>query len=114
MNKIIQRLLIFFIGLPLILFLVSFTYLNHIAINILITVFGIIAAYELIKMLEARHKPLFRRSIILILTGFLQYITYFAIIEELPLELIFWAFILEVLMLFGYECIMTKDFTHSL
>lgn len=113
MNKIIQRLLIFFIGLPLILFLVSFTYLNHIAINILITVFGIIAAYELIKMLEARHKPLFRRSIILILTGFLQYITYFAIIEKLPLELIFWAFILEVLMLFGYECIMTKDFTHS-
>lgn len=113
MNKTLQRLLIFFIGLPLVLLLVSFTYLNHIAINILVTVFGIIAAYELIKMLEAKEKPLFRRSIILILTGFLQYITYFAIIEGLPLELIFWTFIVEILLLFGYECLMTKDFTHS-
>ena len=113
MNKTLQRLLIFFIGLPLVLLLVSFTYLNHIAINILVTVFGIIAAYELIKMLEAKEKPLFRRSIILILTGFLQYITYFAIIEGLPLELIFWTFIVEIILLFGYECLMTKDFTHS-
>ena len=113
MNKTAQRLLIFFVGLPLILFLVSFSFLNHLAINVVITVFAIIASYELYEMLLIKNKPLFRRSFVLIFTGFLQYITYFAIIEKLPLELIFWAFIVEVLSFFCYESIVTKEFTHS-
>lgn len=113
MNKVAKRLLIFFVGLPLILFLVSFSYLNHIALHILVTIFSIIASYELYEMLETKNKPLFRRSIVLIFTGFLQYITYFAIIEELPLEVIFWTFIVELLIYFAYECLMTKTFTHS-
>ena len=113
MNKTLQRLLIFFVGLPLVLFLVSFSYLNHLAINILVTIFSIVAAYELYKMLHIKNKPLFRLSIVLIFTGFLQYITYFVIIEQLPLEVIFWTYIFEVLGYFGYECIFTKEFSHS-
>lgn len=113
MNKTLQRLLIFFVGLPLVLFLVSFSYLNHLAINILVTIFSIVAAYELYKMLHIKDKPLFRLSIVLIFTGFLQYITYFVIIEQLPLEVIFWTYIFEVLGYFGYESIFTKEFSHS-
>ena len=113
MNKTAQRLLIFFVGLPLILFLVSFSFLHHLAIHILVTIFSITAAYELYTMLESKEKPLFRRSLVLIFTGFLQYITYFAVIESITLELIFWIFIVEVLGFFTYECIITKTFTHS-
>lgn len=113
MNKVVKRLLMFFIGLPLILFLVSLSYLNHIAIQLIIPVFAVIAGHELYSMLEEKEKPLFRRSIVLIFTGILPYVSYFVILEELPQEVVFWAFIAELLILFAYESIVTKVFTHS-
>lgn len=113
MNKVIKRLCVFFIGVPLVLLLVSLSYLHYLAIQIATTVFSVIAGFELINMLESKNKPIFRRSLLLISIGLLNYIAYFAIIEAIPLEIIFWTYILELIALLGYETITSKHFEHS-
>ena len=113
MSKVFKRLCVFFIGVPLILFLVSFSYLNHIVIQLLIAVFSIFAGNEFYNMVSVKSKPLFRKSLVLICIGLLQYACYFAILTNLNLEIVFWVYIFELLALLGFECFHTKTFELS-
>ncbi|WP_027727510.1 CDP-archaeol synthase [Treponema sp. C6A8] len=113
MNKVIKRLCVFFIGVPLILFLVSFSYLNHFVIQLLIAIFSVLAGHEFYTMASEKGKPLFRRSLVLICIGLLQEICYLAILTKLNLEIIFWAYIFEILILLGFEALQAKSFEAS-
>jgi phosphatidate cytidylyltransferase len=56
MNKIIQRLLIFFLGVPAVLGLIYFLpFFNHLALNIVVTLFCAIGAVEFSLMLEKKN-----------------------------------------------------------
>jgi phosphatidate cytidylyltransferase len=58
MKKLIQRLLLFIIGIPLILVLVLFfTPKNHLAVNIIIVLFSALGAVEFADMLRKKNNP---------------------------------------------------------
>ena len=113
MSKVFKRLCVFFIGVPLILFLVSFSYLNHIFIQLLIALFSIFAGNEFYNMLSVKSKPLFSKSLVLICIGFLQIICYLSILSNINLEIVFWVYIFELLLLLGFECLNAKSFELS-
>ena len=52
MNKVVSRLLVFFIGIPLILAIVYLPYCNHLALHILVCLVSVIASCELYDMLS--------------------------------------------------------------
>jgi phosphatidate cytidylyltransferase len=54
MKKIIQRLLIFFIGLPLMALIVLLPYFNHLAINLVIIIFSSLGAVEFSGILKKK------------------------------------------------------------
>ncbi|MDR1252410.1 MAG: phosphatidate cytidylyltransferase [Treponema sp.] len=55
MKKMLQRLLIFFIGLPLVVFVVCFLpYFHHLALNLTVIVFSALGAAELAAILEKK------------------------------------------------------------
>lgn len=113
MSKVLKRLGVFFIGVPLILFLVSFSYQSHLIIQCLITLFSIFAGYEFCSMVSSKNKPLFNRALILICIGLLPPACYLAILTKTNLEVVFWLYIFELMVLLGIECIKAKTFEVS-
>ena len=114
MSKIAKRLFIFFVGLPLVLLMVSVSYMNHLIIHFAIAIFSVLAGYEFYSMLEGKNMPLFRRGLILIFTGLLPYMAFFSILTGNNLELVFWTYIAELLILFAYESLFKKNFIRSM
>lgn len=55
-NKIVQRLLIFFIGLPVIIGLVYFDQLNHVALHAVIVFMSLMGANELYALLSRKYE----------------------------------------------------------
>ena len=113
MSKVVKRLCVFFIGVPLILFLVSFSYKSHLIIQCLITLFSIFAGYEFYSMVSAKNKPLFSKLLILICTGLLPAVCYLAILTKTNLEVVFWLYIFELIVLLGIESLKAKSFELS-
>ena len=52
MNKILRRLLTFFIGLPLVVLIVYFTPFNHLLLHCAITIFAFMASTEIYNLLS--------------------------------------------------------------
>ncbi len=113
MNKTGKRLLTFFIGIPIVLAIVFFDYMNHLALQIIIGVFAIIAGNEFYNMLS-KKMPLFSKKVVLILTATLPYVCYLFILAEMSLELTPWFFICECLLLMGLESFHAKSFENSI
>ena len=54
MNKTGKRLLTFFIGMPIVLAIVFFDYMNHLALQIIIGIFALIAGNEFYNMFSCK------------------------------------------------------------
>lgn len=113
MSKLAKRLLVFFIGLPLVLLIVFFNYLYHLPLQIVLGVFSVIGANEFYTMLSKKDK-LFSRSVILIGTALFQFLSYIFILCNLSQEISLWLLVFEVIMLMGIECFTAKTFENSL
>ena len=112
MNKILKRLLVFFIGVPLVILIVSLSYLNHIAMNILGIAAAAIAANEFYNMASLKVK-LFPRATIIIATALLPLITYFSILFNVDLSYLIWFLILELFAFMGIESLVADNFEDS-
>ena len=112
MNKILKRLLVFFIGVPLVILIVSLSYLNHIAMNILGIAAAAIAANEFYNMASLKVK-LFPRAAIIIATALLPLITYFSILFNVDLSYLIWFLILELFAFMGIESLVADNFEDS-
>ena len=113
MNKVISRLLTFFIGIPLVLFIVFFNFMNHLPLHIALSIFSVIGANELYEMI-AKDKKLFPKEFILISTAILTYISYAFILCERSLEITPWIFVAEIIIFMGAEAFIAKEFNESL
>ncbi|MCR5187704.1 MAG: phosphatidate cytidylyltransferase [Treponema sp.] len=113
MNKTGKRLLTFFIGIPVVLAIVFFDYMNHLALQITIGVFAIVAGNEFYNMLSPKMS-LFSKKVVLILTASLPYVCYLFILSGMSLELTPWFFICECLILMGLESFHAKTFENSI
>lgn len=112
MNKVVKRLLTFFIGVPLVLFIVWFDYLNHLALHIAFSLFTFFAAAELCNMLSKKVQ-LFPKYLLTIFATLLPVLSYIFIILGKSVEITQWIFIFEFIILMGIEAFGSKTFETS-
>jgi phosphatidate cytidylyltransferase len=112
MKNVYQRLLIFFLGIPIVLGLIFINFYNHLVINIIIMIFSALGANEFYNMLIPRYK-LFNRPLIIILTVLQPFCSYIFILLGINSIVCSWILIFEILVLMGVECFSVKDFTDS-
>lgn len=67
MSKIIHRLLTFFIGLPLVIFIVWFPFLNHILFHLLVVTFACISSSEIYNLLK-KNLPMQKKGLVVTLS----------------------------------------------
>lgn len=113
MNKVAKRLLTFFIGVPLVIAIVYFDYLNHLLLQLVVGVFAVLGANEFYDMASKKNK-LFTKEIVLIATALLPFTCYTFILSDLSLDITPWLYITISILLMGYECFTAKTFEFSL
>jgi phosphatidate cytidylyltransferase len=109
MSKLVQRLLIFFIGIPLVLGIVFLDFYNNILINIFICFFAVAASWELYNLFE-KNAPLLPKPLVLSLSGMIPMGSYVFICLGLPFNYITWLLLFGILILMGYEALTAKTF----
>lgn len=112
MNKVAKRLLTFFVGVPLVFAIVFFNLYKHLPLELAIFVFTALGANELHGMFSTKTK-LFAKPLLIIFTTLIPIITYLCIFFELSLDITFWLFIAEAVILLGIECLFSKTFENS-
>lgn len=113
MNKVAKRLMTFFIGVPLVIAIVYFDYLNHLVLQLVVGVFAVLGANEFYDMASKKNK-LFTKEIVLIATALLPFTCYTFILSDLSLDITPWLYITISILLMGYECFTAKTFEFSL
>lgn len=113
MSKVVKRLLTFFIGVPLVLLIVFCDYLNHLPLQIAVSIFTVLGANEFYTMLSKKGCKLFNRELILIATALLPFSCYIFILSGLSLDITPWLYITLVILLMGFECFTAKSFENS-
>ena len=114
MNKVIKRLLTFFIGIPIVLGIVFCDYLNHLPLQIVLGIFAVLGANEFYNMAQKKGCVLFTREIVLIGTALLPFSCYIFILSGLSLDISPWLYISIIVLFMGFECFTAKEFENSL
>ena len=112
MNKVVQRLLVFFIGIPVVLGIVYFSYLNHLLLNIVLVVCSGIATSELFN-LYAKKTPLISKPFLIILSSLMPIVAYLSVIFNFDTEYINWTFIFSIFLVLAVEVFTHKTFEDS-
>lgn len=102
MNKILRRLLTFFIGLPLVVFIVYFTPYNHLLLHCAIVFFSCIASSEIYNLLS-RNIPMQRKGIIVGLATLIPISAYVCIIFNFDLVISTLVFLASFMILLILE-----------
>ncbi len=102
MNKILRRLLTFFIGLPLVVFIVYFTPYNHLLLHCAIVFFSCIASSEIYNLLS-RNIPMQRKGIIVGLATLIPISAYVCIIFNFDLVISTLVFLASFMILLVLE-----------
>lgn len=119
MNKIISRLLIFFVGIPVIIGLVYIRAYNHLALHIALCFASFLAADELYSIFSARMKlaprPLviFCSVLLPVVAGVQSILPSFGITMQLGQEIITYALIFSFLIILSYEVFTARTFEDS-
>lgn len=112
MNKVAKRLLTFFIGVPLMILLVTMDFASHLVLNILVVSASVLSTHELTKMLSNRVK-LFPEWIYIASSVILTVSAYVLVYFGVYVELIQWIFALIILVIFAIEAFSQTEFTKS-
>ncbi len=115
MTKLAQRLLTFFIGIPIVLGIVFIDYWNHLPINALACIVSAFAADELYRMFQ-KKTPLLNRKLLIILSCVMPLIEYLTILINngfSGVEYSTWAFLIAAMILMGTEVFGHKSFEDS-
>lgn len=121
MKKVFARLGVFFIGVPLIVFIIWLGFMNHIALHILICVMAGLAASELYNMLKLQTE-LLPKSLVISLSTALPLITGFDTVFadftvkhgfHIGQQVSTYVFICAILVILGFEVFSAKDFKSS-
>ena len=114
MNKLAQRLLTFFIGIPLVVMIIFFSFFHHLLLNITVVIFSVLAAVELHKLFSENIKmpPIWLSSILSALMPIVSYCAIFFIPSDAD-NFTHWTFILSALIMMCYEVFAHKTFEDS-
>ena len=102
MSTVLQRLLVFFIGIPLIILITTAEFCNHLLLHIVIIAVSIIATMELHKMVKSRSsvQPL---PFVMFLTLLIPLITYLTVVFGWSPHVISLTFIATFLLVMAKE-----------
>lgn len=115
MNKLTQRLLTFFIGIPIVLGIVFIDYWNHLPINALACIVSAFAADELYRMFQ-KKTPLLNRKLLIILSCVMPLTEYLIMTFSrfsTETEYSAWTFLIAAMILMGAEAFSHKSFEDS-
>ena len=121
MRKVFSRLLVFFIGVPVVLAIIFTDVLNHLPLHMLVTGIVILGASELYEMFR-KKTPLLPKPFIITASALLPVATcFYAVLPEcfnitfpFGIEVITYIFIAIVLFTLFIEVFFTESFEHSL
>lgn len=111
MNKLIARLIIFFVGVPLVLALVYLPYVHHLPLNLAIFGVSAFAAYELSLMFGTNGQTL-ARPLLMVLTPLVPLAEYLNVILGLD-YLSTVALVATSFVIFAVEIFTAKEFAMS-
>ncbi|MCR5495101.1 MAG: phosphatidate cytidylyltransferase [Treponema sp.] len=114
MNKILQRLLTFFIGIPLVLGIIFLDPSEtHIGINVLTIVFSLLAALELYSLFSKKFE--LKNKILIVSLCLLQpALTFLLFYFKLDINYSYWMYLIGVFLLLSVEVFSQKVFDKSL
>lgn len=113
MNKVLQRLLIFFIGIPVILTIVYINAFKHLSLNLLIILVSILGANELHKIFSNKFE-LEPKMLVLFLTAIIPVSTYIFVLTGQPVYYTDYTFLFSTMIIMGFEVICKKTFEQSI
>lgn len=119
MNKVASRLLIFFIGIPIVIAFIVAPFCNHILLHILVCVISALGASELYDIFSAKYKLLNKKLIIAESIFIPIMAALYAILPSLGInfysgqEIITFAYIVTILISFTVEVFSSKEFEES-
>ena len=112
MNNVGKRLLVFFIGIPVIISIILLSFYNHLILNIFIMVAAVLGAREFYRMLAPSYK-LLPQAAIMILSGSLSVVSYILGLIGLDLNIVSWIYVFEIVILMGILAFTEKEFSVS-
>ncbi len=112
MKKVVARLLIFFIGLPVVIGLVFFNQLHHIALHVLMVCAAFLASNELYAMLGSKIS-LQKKALVISASVIPPLMGMFCALFNLHSSFIDYSFICAVMVCLGYEVLCMKTFEKS-
>lgn len=112
MPKLLQRLLIFFVGIPLVILAIIPEVYNHLPLQILIVLFSAMSAWELSDMLKADGK-IPNKALLIFLSILLPIASYFCGLFNLDFVIVELTFTFDILVIFMTEIFGKKDFSNS-
>ena len=113
MNKVVKRLLVFFIGIPVVFGLCISYHFNHLALNIAAVVVSGICAYEFHRMISNQF-TIFNKWLTIMLTILQPVSTYFLVYFKLDTNINTWILLFTYLFIMGAECFVSKSFENSI
>lgn len=112
MSKLVQRLLVFFIGIPVVMGIVYCSYLNHLLLNIVLVVCSAIATSEMYN-LYSKKTPLLSKTFLIILSMIMPIVAYLSVIFKFNIEYVNWTFLFSVFLILAVEVFSHKTFEDS-
>ncbi len=102
MTTVMQRLLVFFIGIPLVILITATTFCNHLLLHVSIMAVTIISTLELHKMVKVRNHVQ-SLPFVLTLTALIPLITYITVLFDLSTHWISLTFVASFLLVMAKE-----------
>ena len=112
MPKLVQRLLIFFIGIPLVIGLVFVPFFHELPFHIAVCTFSCIGSLELYDMFS-KNSPLLPKPLVVFLNLLIPVSTYLCVWYVLPFGIVTAVCIAGACILMAYDALTVKTFEHS-
>ncbi|MGN0728206.1 phosphatidate cytidylyltransferase [Treponema sp.] len=119
MSKVISRLLVFFIGIPLVILFIAVPFFNHLLLHILVCTISALGANELYTIFSTKYS-LLNRKFIITLSVFIPFVAaLYAILPSFGVnfysgqEIITFTYVIAIIALFLLEILTAKDFGNS-
>ena len=113
MSKVAQRLLVFFIGLPLVICLVWFNQFHHIALHFLTFTATLLAASELYQLFSSKYS-LQCKPVVIIASVIPAFVSAICAFFDFPVSFIDYSYIFVILLCMAFEVLSASTFENSL
>lgn len=111
-RKVVSRLGVFFIGVPLVIVLIMLNQLNHLAIHAVVTVVSVIAAWEFYNILS-NNFTLQNKIFLLSMTGLINFTMLLRAVFEFDVSYVDFIYVVSILACLSAEVLSNRSFENS-